>query len=101
MLFMADLASGRSRDAATLLSRSAFLGWKRRWICMLLISCSCVRDFPHFWSSRFWTVVDGVAPIWPTCVSREPAAGDSAGCRCGSDCVTPVLSVDGSFISSL
>ena len=33
-------ASGRAREAAPLLRRSSFLGWRRRWTRMLSISCS-------------------------------------------------------------
>ena len=38
--FIETLASGRARDMVPVLRRPAFLGWRRRWIRMLSISCS-------------------------------------------------------------
>ena len=60
--FIETLASGRPRDMVPVLRRPAFLGWRRRWIRMLSISCS--RAFASsLLSSRddVWEGTDGHA----------------------------------------
>ena len=54
--FIETLASGRARDMVPVLRRPAFLGWRRRWIRMLSISCS--RAF----ASSFWESTDVATP---------------------------------------
>ena len=61
--FIETLASGRARDMFPVLRRPAFLGWRRRWIRMLSISCS--RAFASsLLSSRddVWEGTDGATP---------------------------------------
>ena len=43
--FIERLAMARARDAPPNLQRSAFLSWRRRWICMIAISCG--RSFAN------------------------------------------------------
>ena len=61
--FIETLASSRARDMVPVLRRPAFLGWRRRWIRMLSISCS--RAFASsLLSSRddVWEGTDGATP---------------------------------------
>ena len=61
--FIETLASGRARDTAPVLRCSAFLGWRRRWIRMLSISCS-LAFASSLLSSRddVWEGTDGASP---------------------------------------